>query len=47
MELENLNSAVKKRDKKQNLNGKDKFRIAKKLTVFVGDDTGLLKKVAL
>ena len=47
MELENLNDAVKKRDKKNEKSGKEGYRITKKFTVFAGDDTGLLKKVAM
>jgi hypothetical protein len=47
MELENLNDAVKKRDLKEKSAAKEKYRITKKLSMFVGDDTGLLKKVAL
>jgi len=44
MELEKLTEAVKKRDKKEDKSG---YRMTKKFGIYVGDDTGLLKKVAM
>ena len=38
--------AFKKRDRKEK-SGQEAYKLTKKFTVYVGDDTGLLKRVAM